>query len=338
MVRNFYVTREEVYKAADFKGSIIDAKYIDSAIQAASRSIDSLVNRRFFPVIATKYFSAPSGTVLWFNTPDELISASLVTSGGVTIPPADYFLEDVNYGPPFNRLELDLGSSSSFNTENTTQRQVAITGTWGYDYSTRQVTTLSSSPTSSTAFVDVADSSVVGIGNILVVGTEYLEVTEKQLIDTAQNTSALNSSKNDATITGVSSVNVGEIIQIDSEQMKVVSVTGTTLTVERAFGGTTLAVHHNGTDIYAYRRLVVSRGVNGSTAASHTSGDSVFVIEFPADIVELCLAESVNIVQQRTAGYGRTIGSGENLREAKGAAIAQMRSAVKRAYGRYRVA
>lgn len=340
MARNLYVTREEVYDAMDFKGSIVSARKIDSAIAAASRSIETLVDRKFYPVIATKYFSAPSGTVLWFETPDMLISATTVTSGGQTISSNDYFLEPINYGPPYNRLELDLGSDSFFNTQDTTQRQVAITGTWGYDLNLEAATVLIASPGSSTAYVDVLDSRAVGIGNLLKINSEYLEVTEKQLTDTGLNTTALTAQKSAETITGITAGTIfpDEVIQIDSEQMKVKSVAGTTITVDRAFGGTTLAAHDAGADIYAYKRLTVSRGVNGSNAASHSSTDVVYKVTYPADIVELCLAEAVSTLQQRLSGYGRTVGSGDNLREAKGSALAQMRSAVVKNYRRYKIA
>lgn len=336
MARNFYVTREEVYDALDFKDSIISAKNIDSAISAASRSIDILVDRMFYPKTETKYFNAPSGTVLWFEIPDMLISASAVTSGGVAISSDDYFLEPINYGPPYNRLELDLGSNGTFTTGSTTQRQVAVTGVWGYNLVTEPATVLTSTPGTSTGYVDVADSTAVGIGSLLLVGSEYLEVTDKSLVDTGQDSSPLTANKNSVAITGVTGITAGEVIQVDSEQMRVLSVVGTTLTVERAYGGTVLA-EHGPTDIYAYRRLVVSRGVNGSTAVMHSSGNVVYKVVYPADIVELCLAEALNTLSQRLAGYGRTIGAGDNLREAKGAALAQLRAAVVKNYRRYKI-
>ena len=337
MSRNFYITREEVYDTLDFKGSILSAKKIDSAISSASRSIEALVDRKFYPSVATKYFDATGGNELWLEIPDMLISATTVTGGDQVISPLDYSLEPRNYGPPYNKLKLNLGSDASF-AGNSSTGQVSIDGVWGYNNSVAPATTLSLGASSSETTVDVEDSSVVGIGNILLIGSEYMDVTNKQLVDTTQNSSALNPNKNDVSITGVTGLHVDEIIQIDSEQMKIISVAGTTLTVERAYGGTVLAVHHNGSDIYAYRRLVVSRGVNGSTATSHLADTVVSIVEFPADIVELCLAETVNILQQRLAGYGRTVGTGDNLREAKGAALAQMRSAVIKTYRRYKLA
>lgn len=337
MSRNFYITREEVYDTLDFKGSILSAKKIDSAIASASRSIEALVDRKFYPSVATKYFDATGGTELWLEIPDMLISATSVTGGDQVISPLDYSLEPRNYGPPYNALKLNLGSDASF-AGNSSTGQVSINGTWGYYSSVTPVTTLSLATSSSGTTVDVGDSSVVGIGSILLVGSEYMDVTNKQLVDTTQNASVLNANKNDVSITGITGLNIDEVIQIDSEQMKIISVAGTTLTVERAHGGTVLAAHTAGTDIYAYRRLVVSRGVNGSTATSHLVGATVSVVEFPADIVELCLAETVNILQQRLAGYGRTVGAGDNLREAKGAALAQMRSAVVKTYRRYKLA
>jgi len=340
MARNFYVTREEVYDAMDFKASLISAKRIDSAIAWASRGTENLVDRKFYPQIATKSFDTPFGGVLHFEMPDMLVSVSGVVSGATVISPSDYFVEPINYGPPFDRLELDRSSGASFVTQGTTQNAVAVSGVWGYDFNTEVATELVSSPNSSTTLIDVKDSAAVGIGNLLVVNGEYMEVVEKVLIDTGQNSSALSAQANATSITGITAGTIfdDEVIQIDSEQMRVLSVAGTTVTVQRAYGGTVLSAHALNADIYAYRRLSVARGINGSTPTSHSATDVISKVIYPADIVELCLAEALTTLSQRLSGYGRTIGSGDNLREAKGSALAQMRSAVVKRYRRYKIA
>ena len=40
-------------------------------------------------------------------------------------------------------------------------------------------------------------------------------------------------------------------------------------------------------------KLTVRRGVNGTTAAAHVQNTTIYIYEYPADIVEVCLIESV---------------------------------------------
>jgi hypothetical protein len=44
----------------------------------------------------------------------------------------DYLLEPVNYGPPFNRVEINIGRNASFGGGDTYQRDIQIAGLWGY--------------------------------------------------------------------------------------------------------------------------------------------------------------------------------------------------------------
>lgn len=337
----WYTTREDVILALNSTDNSINARKIDSAIESASRSVDKLTKRRFYPETKTKTFDYPQNSLsyrLWFDSPEELIEATSVTSGGSTITSQEYFLEPVNYGPPFNRLELNLGTSASFDTDETTQHQIQIAGVWGYQFETTAVTTLSGSINASQTTAVVADVSDIGVGSLVQIGTELVQVTDKAWTDSSQNASALTASANSVSITGVTGINQFETILIDSERMLVTDVAGTTITVKRAVDGSTLAAHSLNADIYVQRSLTIKRGVGGTTAASHTSGDAVNLFVFPAPIVELTLAEAINTFKQRGDAYSRTVGSGENQREATGRALAELRKAVKRDFGRVRIA
>jgi hypothetical protein len=263
-----------------------------------------------------------------------LITATAVESGGVSIAAADYFLEPENYGPPYSRLELDFDSNAAFETNGTTQQQIEVTGVWGYQYQTDSVTTLSGSINASVTSLAVADVSDIGVGSLLKLGDELVQVTDKAWVDSGQNTSALTASNASVSITGVTGINQFETILIDSERMLVTDVAGTTVTVKRAMDGSTLAAHSLNADIYVLRTLTVNRGVLGTTAASHTTGDTVSIVRFPGPIVELTLAEAINSFKQRTDGYARVVGSGENQREATGRGLNDLRRAVKNGYGR----
>lgn len=336
----WYTTREDVLLALGSVDNSLNARKIDSAIESASRSVEKLTKRRFYPEIKTKVFDYPSRSSswrLWFNSPEELIEATAVESGGVSIAASDYFLEPANYGPPFSRLELDFDSNAAFETQGTTQQQIEVTGTWGYQYDTDVLTTLSGSINASVTSVSVADVSDIGVGSLLKMGDELVQVTDKAWTDSGQNASALTAQSNSVSITGVTGINQFETILIDSERMLVTDVAGTTITVKRAVDGSVLAVHALNTDIYVLRTLTVERGILGTTAASHTTGDSVDIVRFPGPIVELTIAEAINSFKQRSDGYARVVGSGENQREATGRGLNDLRRAVKNGYGRIKV-
>jgi len=338
----WYTTREEVLLALNSASDAINARKIDSAIESASRSVEKLTKRRFYPETKAKLFDYPlhsNSWRLWFDSPEELISATAVSSGGVSISSNDYFLEPNNYGPPYSRLELDFASNATFQTTETTQRQISVTGIWGYQYDTKTVATLAGGINASVTSVAVSDVSDIGVGSLIKIGDELIQVTDKSWVDSGQNTSALTASANSVSITGITAgtIHQYETILIDSERMLVTDVSGTTVTVKRAMDGSVLAVHALNTDIYALRTLTVVRGVLGTTAATHTDLAGVSVFTVPGPIAELTLAEAINSFKQRGNGYSKTVGTGEGEREATGRALNELRKAVKNQYGRIKV-
>ncbi len=336
---NWYCTREDVKEALDIKESARMDRVIDRAVEAASRSVENLTRRVFYPTIVTKYYDYPNRVTSyayrqWLDQPDQLISVTSIVSGGNTLAANEYFLEPVNSGPPYNRVEINLGLDETFDADDTWQRQTVIAGTWGYQNSWSTATTITASINSSVTTVPVDDSATVGVGDLIRLGTEWISVTSKAMTDTGDNVT-LTASKSDVTLTGLTAgnLNVGETILVDSERMLVVDIAGTTATVIRAYDGTVLASHSTAS-VFAPRSLTVVRGANGSTAASHTSGDTVERFEYPGPIRQLAIAESLVTVLQGQAGYGRTVGTGDNLRESSGKGLQDLRNQVQTAYGR----
>lgn len=337
----WYCTREDVREALDSKESAYNNKAVDRVIETASRTVEQWLNRIFYPTIATKYFDFPSHKYsrsyrLWFDEPAELISATSVVSGGIIIDPSAYYTEPVNVGPPYNRIEINLASTSAFNATSTYQRQTVIQGLWGYREDLQVVTTLAEDLDTTETGIDINNSGLIGVGDTIKVGSEYMVVTDKSMLDTAQNTSALALSKSAVSITGLTpgALNVGEIILIDSERMLIVDAAGSTVTVERAVDGSVLAAHALNADIYALRTLTVSRGSLGTTAASHLTAASVSVLVIPSPVRELTLAEAVNNLLQSRSGYARVVGSGDNQRESYGKGLSDLRQRVENTYGR----
>lgn len=334
-----YCTREDVKESLDIKTATRMDRVIDRAVEAATRSVESLTRRVFYPTITTKYFDFPDGGRSasyrqWIDEPAQLISATSLISGGTTILATDYFLEPVNEGPPFNRIEIDLASTADFDAEDTHQRQTVVAGTWGYTNAWDAATTITASVNSSVTAIPIDDSSQVGVGDMIRIGTEWINVTNKLMADTGDDVT-LTASNSSVTLTGLTSgnLNPGETILVDSERMLVLDVTGTTASVQRSYDGTVLAAHTTAS-VWAPRSLTVVRGINGSTAASHTSGDAVERFSFPGPVRQLAIAEALNTIMQGQSAYARTVGTGDNMRESSGKGLSELRKNVRLDYGR----
>jgi hypothetical protein len=312
--RPCYCTRESVKRALDYAETARTDGQVDRAIEAASDSVEGLLHRRFYPQIATRSFDWPNLSYarpwqLWLDS-NEVISVTTLTSGGVTIAPSAYFLrraDDLDE-PPYNLLEINLNSAAAFGGGTTPQRDISITGLFGYRNDEAPVGTLAGNPNTTAATVDVSDSSRVGVGDIIRIDNERMLVTGKTMLDTAQTLTADVAASNAATTVPVatgSAYSADEVILVDAERMLVIDVAGNNLIVKRAWDGTALAAHTTGTHVYAPRTLAVQRGAVGTTAASHTSTTPVVRHAPPGLVRDLCVALALDQVLQEPSGYAR---------------------------------
>lgn len=344
----WFATREDVMRALDSKETARNAGQIDRALESASRSIESLCHRTAFaPTTATKSFDYPGPQYarpwrLWLDG-NSLISVTTLTSGGTTIVAADYFLEPNQYGPPYDRVEIDLASSASFSSGDTHQRAITITGLWGYSNDETSVGTLTaavSTTTATTVSVNAAASALIGVGSVLRIDSERLLVTARTMADTAQNLGGnLTAANNNTTVavTDGTAYAIDEILLIDSERMLIVDIAGNNLTVKRAWDGSVLAAHTAGADIYAPRTLTVTRGALGTTAATHSNGATVQRWDPPGLVRDLTIAEAENRLTNEQAGYARTrkTGDGGTSERANNAQdLPDLRAQVRTAHGR----
>lgn len=335
----WYCSREDVKSALDFKETARNNAQVDRAIEAASRACEGLLHRRFYPQTGTRFFDWPNDQNaapwrLWLDD-NEVISVSQMTSGGVSISASDFFLEPANYGPPFNRIEIDLDSQSGFVGGTTHQRNIAVTGLFGYSNEEFPAGDVDEAMTSSETDMDVTNSAVIGVGNVLRVGSERLIVTEKTMKSTTQTLQTpMTASAADVSVavTNGSGFFVGETVLLDSERMLIVDIAGNTLTVKRAWDGSVLATH-TGSTIYAPRTLTVTRGALGTTAAAMSQGDDIVRWEVPGLLRELCIAEAANLMLQAAAGYARTAG-GETPAEISVRGVVQLRDQAYTLLGR----
>lgn len=340
----WYATREDIMHALDVQTTARNRRQIDAVLEAASRNVEGLCHRRFYPVAATRYFDWPArpsgGYTPWVLRLDasELISVTTLLSGGVTIPADDFNLEPNRSGPPFSRVEIKLSTSAAYGGGPTYQRDVTITGLWGYrdTESTLGATTAAvTTTTATTVTVDGPTSAVVGVGSLLRVDSERLIVTERAQASTGQ-TGTLTAAKSDVTLTVAdgSGFAVDEILLLDSERMRVDDIAGNVLTVERAYDGTVLAAHTTAT-IYAPRTLTVTRGALGTIAATHTNASTVYVWQPPGLIRQLVKAEAIwSLLQERAGWFRKSSTSGNSSAEISRDAIDALREQAYTEHGR----
>jgi hypothetical protein len=337
-----YVTRDALKKALDVKATARSDDDVDRAIQAASRAVEGQLNRRFYPIDATKYFAWPNYQYaapwrLWLDAWELAGPATQVTSGGVTIPLNQCFFEPINYGPPYTSLELNRAGNAAFGNGPTPQRDIAITGPFGYNLDSAPAGTLAAAVSSTTGTtVTVANSAAAGVGDVVFIGTERMLLADKATVTTGQTQQgSLTNASNDQTV-GVSDGTkyaVGEVVVLDAESMLVIGTAPASLTVKRAWDGSTIAVH-SAAPIYATRSWTVTRGAFGTTATTHLIGAAISRYTPPSLITQYALAEAENNLLQGISGYARTVGAADNLRPVSGQALADIRKQAVNAYAR----
>ncbi|MES9522463.1 hypothetical protein [Streptomyces capoamus] len=342
MTAPWYATREDIMHALDVQTTARNRRQIDAALEAASRAVEGLCHRQFYPSVDTKYFDWPTSQYrpswrLWLDD-STLISLTSVTSGGVAIDLADVLLEPNRSGPPYTRLELNIGTSAAWGGGSTYQRDITITGLWGYrndETTLGALTAAVPTSTATTVTVDGPTSAAVGVGSVLRLDSERLLVTERRQTSTGQ-TGTLTASKGDTTLTVAdgTAFAVDEVLLLDAERVRVDDIAGNTLVVERAYDGTVLAAHAAAT-IYAPRTLTVTRGALGTTATAHSGGATVYVWQPPGLIRQLVKAEAIwALLQERAGWFRKSSTAGNSSAEVSRSALDALRDQAYTEHGR----
>lgn len=339
----WYATREMVKDASDIRETARYNRAIDRHLERHSREAERILGYlHFYPVVATRYFDWPTVQQgdpwdLWLGE-NALSSVTAITSGedALTVG-TDVFLEPAG-DPPYNRIRINSASNAAWESGNSSfQRALAVTGTWGADWTIGAATLENAIGDTTTRAVDVTNSAEIGVGDLILVDTERMVVRNKQTTDTGVNSSGALAAEKTAQQLSVPSgaaFNVDEVLTIDAERMRIEDITGNTLLVTRAWDGTTLAAHNTNSDIYAPRRLVVDRGFGGTTAATHNDASTVYRWVPHADLTAWVLAETQNSIAQEDASWARTIGSGEAERQMFAKGLVDLRKQVKVTLGR----
>lgn len=337
-----YASVCDVKRALDVQASAYADRRILRYLESSSRSVDLLCHRRFWPQIDTRYFDWPGPQrsrpwVLWLEQ-HEVISVTTLTSGGTEITSGQYYLEPNGDGPPYDRIEIDLSTSATLTAGDTHQRAIALTATFGFGNDTTVTGALAEDLTAAETAVDVTDSSELAAGDTALIGSEYMLITGASQLDTGVDLSS-DVAASTSTVTIPCDTDTGipqpdEVVTIDSERMLVLDTIGTNLIVKRAYDGTVLAAHSSGASLYCLRTLTVERGALGTTAATHTTADVVYKHTPPGLVRDLTIAEAIVRMEQESAGYARTVGSGDSTRNASLAGLQELQDACYESLGR----
>jgi hypothetical protein len=316
----FYTSLEDVKTAMDAKTNRSDT-FIAGRLASASDTVEGQLRRRFYPEHATRQFQL-DGKCSYALDEDELVTVEEVLLDGVPlIIGTDAVFSRPKTDDPYNRVELTIAGDL-----------LEITGVYGYRVAERTVTDVVSIADSTLV---VSDSSEIGTGALLRIGTERLIVTRKSWVTVGNVTAVtLAHQASDNAFSLSVPVHVGELLLIDAERMLVVDVAGSTVIVERAVDGTALAEHTAVTAVYVQRQLSVDRAVLGTTEVSHINGDDVLLFVFPPLVAEYTLAQTLVGIGQGRSGYARTVGVGENEQEASGRGLSDVRRDAVKAHQR----
>lgn len=335
-----YCTREQVLAALQSAASSRNGDQIDRAVRSASRAVDVLCRRRFYPELVTRTFDWPSPTTgaTWqleltgYGLADE---PTAVVSAGTTI--TDDVLARPDTGPPFTYLETDQATAASWTSGASWQRSITVTGVWGYTDDHTAAGSLVEALDATETGVDVSDSTGLGVGSLIKVDAERMIVTDRRYLATGQTlVGPLTASKADFsfTVADGTALHVGETINVGArERMTIRDILGNTVIVDRAVDSLgALVTHDAGAVVYAPRTLTVERASAGTTAATHTTSTAVYRWVPPPLVVDLTIAEAINRFMQEGAGYARTAGSSDNEREVSGRGLMILRDDARRAF------
>ena len=116
-------------------------------------------------------------------------------------------------------------------------------------------------------------------------------VYPKEWIELADNTSAGSFAsgikRGDTTFTATAgaNLNIGETILIDSEQMYITGISSNTITIQRA--------------------------MNGTSGASHSTGATVYVYQYPQEVVNACYLQAGRVSKRWHTAYASSLGTPE---------------------------
>jgi hypothetical protein len=371
--RTCYCNRTDAQRSIDFKDGLDVNAAMDRAMMSAADNIDGDMKRVFFPSDDTRWFDWPNQggegggqyAEPWrlYLDDNDLACLTELVSGGVTIPLTAIFPGPVNNPqkgkPYYSRIELDRSQSYAFgNNAQTPQLSIAMSGTWAYSALADTAGTLAADVGDGDTTITVSDGSQAGPGDLIILGYgrgtasgslpwaagiqpyqgERVLITDVSAVATGltqagSGVESPSASDNALMWSGSGSLNAGEVIVLDQEDLLIEQIVGSVATVRRSWNGTALSAH-SGAAIYAFRQLSVDRAQLGTAASTYESGAAVYRHRIPPLIRDLSIAETTGRLLQEGSGYARTVGSGEGAHPAPGIALADLWDEARMRHGR----
>lgn len=320
--RPCYTTRLEVMEALDVKPAAYAATRVDRAIQSGADAVDKLCQRKFYFEDKTCFWDWPNYQYaypwrVWFDEAelaDVTVNVPVVSSGGVIIPNADIFWGDPQAPTaPYTYLELSRATNAAFGNGPTPQREISITGTYGYGVLTNPAGNLAATCNIGDSTITMSQGNSPGVGDVAIIDSERMLVVDQSYVNLGISpVSGCTTAKANDNIMGVASgpaFTAGEVLLLDSEWMLIQLVMGNNLIVKRAYGGSILNSHSLSSNIWAQRLLSVLRGQLGTTAASHSNNAPVIINQPPGLIKQLNIAEAILGLTNEPQAYASVSGT-----------------------------
>lgn len=311
-----YCTREMVRRALDVKQASYTNEQVDRAICSAADAVEDTTGRRFYTQYKTNKWDWPNFQYaypwrVWLDKNELAAPATSIVSGTflqvpVTIPISAVIFQPVNEGPPFTSIQLRRDLNYSFGNNTTPQLDIAITGPFGYWMQTRAAGSAASAIGLNDLTIQVSDGVSIGVGDVAMIDSESMIVTDSDFIDTGISYSGLSTQSKADKIVGVvdgTKFTKGEVLQVDTEWLLIENIIGNNLVVNRGWDASVLAAHTGGT-IWARRVLSVIRGALGTTAAAHLINSAISISDVPSLVREYSIAEAEVWLAQEPTAYG----------------------------------
>lgn len=279
-------------------------------IRAASQHIEGWMGN-FIPITETKYIDGPGGIDL--EVP-PLLAVTSIVDDTLTLLSSDYLLyprQRLWELGPYVRITIDP-DATSLSVWSFGDNLIAVVGRWGlFEQSKSSGATATQADASTTSLVvDNAANISPGMVALIESEQELVEATGAATDSTANLAEALDASEEEIDLNDSALVNVGEILKVDFEQMRLLDKKSNTCLVVRGYNGSTKTTHLTGADVYVYRTFTVKRGVNGTTAAAHAAkAVSRYIV--PADINGLCRQLAALALKKAASGYAGKVGNAE---------------------------
>lgn len=342
----FHVSRQKMARTLDYQEVARNNGQMDRALAQATANVEGFLHRGFFPWTGTRRFDWPD----WEDNPryyrlrlddHELITPTAMTAGGTTINVNTLQLYP-DSGPPYDVVETLVSGAAVYQSDNTWQDAIVLTGKWGYQETTRPVGTLGSTINSSATTITLNASAELGVGDVIQIDSEYMVITGLTNVTTGQTLQSpltASAAGTAVSVTTGSSFNLDEVITLDAEKMLVLDIAGNTLIVKRAWDGTVLAAH-TGSTIYAPRSFTVTRNAcvaadQPSAATTHNSAATVKLHVVPQSVQALTLAEASWIYGGHSGGWIIANNTSRNVPSKEALEVLQdLRLTARRAVGR----